>query len=881
MKKQSVIYNDLKVLSQLFLGHESSLTLIDPNNLVLEKVAFENVIHPYKVLANFSNDVHALKEIELFTYDLVLDFSSSLKVKNQHSKRFQFIKNPDGQIRWLFQGNRIAEVLPFYNNSTIRSKTLAFLIKTANALGVSKLFADGCLNVISHAPYQFENKVNQMGDGYSIFLGTPGFQRSCLLAIFNKSKLSQFLKIPVSNESEELLIKENQAITKAKQLNIEEVVIPEAIYINEEKFLFTENVNNAKRKKVNRFEYLHANVVAQYLKKSCTWEKLKETAFWKELNQDIQVLRFNEAEEISSLAELSHQLVLSINDSQKVLTHFAHGDFTPWNILADKQKLFVYDWELSQAQAPAFYDLFHFHYQKGILVDRSSLVEIRKQIDYAFDFWPIASLVQEFKLKIDLYHKLYLLKSISYFLKIFSQQSLSTQNNWQLNAWRKALKREVFKAIQQNKSNCRKRFLLDFNRYLSSYAHAYLKFDYPSLEKLPTKSDLDLAIQKEDFHDILYYIKNYPSVNRYKVVAKSFMYTVEVHFDDASFLSFDFLFKFRRKELSMFNINTLLENSKLSTKGVKVPTVQDDLAYALAFYVLNGSQLPERYQAFFKLSDEMLKHGVLNYINQTFGTAYPTYENMLKNGLSQRALMVTSLRNRSKSSLLKGYYNYLSDSLRSIRFTNGFIVTFSGVDGVGKSTIIKLVKENIEETYRKEVVQLRHRPGLFPILSSVKHGKKKAEEIASVTIPRKGRNKSQLSSILRFAYYFCDYFFGQIYVYFRYVLRGKVVLYDRYYFDFINDAKRSNIEMNPMIAKALYRLVMKPRLNVFLYAEPEVILKRKQELNAQDIKQLNKRYKTLFEEFEKKSLKSTYRAIENNELSLTINNILREFGRVA
>lgn len=38
-----------------------------------------------------------------------------------------------------------------------------------------------------------------------------------------------------------------------------------------------------------------------------------------------------------------------------------HGDFVPWNILIDDQdNIFTYDWEYSEASAPAFSDLFHF-----------------------------------------------------------------------------------------------------------------------------------------------------------------------------------------------------------------------------------------------------------------------------------------------------------------------------------------------------------------------------------------------------------------------------------------------------------------------------------------------------------------------------------------
>jgi thymidylate kinase len=239
----------------------------------------------------------------------------------------------------------------------------------------------------------------------------------------------------------------------------------------------------------------------------------------------------------------------------------------------------------------------------------------------------------------------------------------------------------------------------------------------------------------------------------------------------------------------------------------------------------------------------------------------------------------------NKTSLLKkvsNSFDYLKDIVNDAWNNRGYMITFSGVDGAGKTTIISEVKYQLEANFRKEVVLLRHRPGVLPILSAVKHGSKaKAESIAGTTIPRKGKNQSKISSVLRFGYYYLDYLLGQIYVYVRYVLRGKIVLYDRYYFDFINDAKRSNIEVNRNIATKLYLFVFKPKLNFFLYADAETILKRKQELSASDITELSSNYLSLFKGLSAKSTGSRYVAIKNLHKEVTINRVLADWRKVA
>jgi hypothetical protein len=47
-----------------------------------------------------------------------------------------------------------------------------------------------------------------------------------------------------------------------------------------------------------------------------------------------------------------------------------HGDFAPWNTRTENGRLFVYDWEASDWEAPNLWDAFHFHLQVESLLNR-------------------------------------------------------------------------------------------------------------------------------------------------------------------------------------------------------------------------------------------------------------------------------------------------------------------------------------------------------------------------------------------------------------------------------------------------------------------------------------------------------------------------------
>jgi thymidylate kinase len=223
---------------------------------------------------------------------------------------------------------------------------------------------------------------------------------------------------------------------------------------------------------------------------------------------------------------------------------------------------------------------------------------------------------------------------------------------------------------------------------------------------------------------------------------------------------------------------------------------------------------------------------------------------------------------------LKHTFNYMLDTIKELLFNTGMTITFSGVDGAGKSTVIENVKTIFDKKLRKKVVVIRHRPSLLPILSAITKGKVAAEQAAASGLPRQGTNTNMVSSLLRFGYYYTDYVFGQFYVYFRYIMRGYVVLYDRYYFDFINDSRRSNIQLPNWFTKLGYVLLLKPNMNFFLYADATLIRSRKQELSAETITQLTQQYTALFNQLDAGNKTKKYVPIENINLQETLVTIM-------
>ena len=196
------------------------------------------------------------------------------------------------------------------------------------------------------------------------------------------------------------------------------------------------------------------------------------------------------------------------------------------------------------------------------------------------------------------------------------------------------------------------------------------------------------------------------------------------------------------------------------------------------------------------------------------------------------------------------------------------IITFSGVDGCGKSTLISLLKDELSDCSNRTIILKRSRPSFLPILSSFVYGRVIAEKRAESKLPRKGDNNSRFFSYLRFFYYLTDYIFGGFLLKLKFPRHKYVLIYDRYYFDYIVDPKRFNLIINEKFIKFIYNLfIPKADVNIFILTNEDVVLSRKNELERDDIIYLNNSFSRLFlANGEKKG----FYILDNTNLSLVI-----------
>lgn len=878
-----IFKSDLNILLKLFTSNTFQLDVWDPNQRIVfdtDEKSHKQTIADFKVLVFVSNNFSGYDGLVFEAYDLILDFSNIIFSDARHKKDLNFINSPNGKMRWLYSdANRKATFLKFYNTGSLKAKCIAAGIKTMCFLGLQRTLGSGSLKIHSKQPLKIQTLLNEVEHtDYSLFLGSEGNKRTVLVESHTHNSPSSFFKIPISKESQRSVSNEKWFLQVMKNHSFQSIEVPEIRDISFNDVLLSNDLRSKTSKRSVLFSKVHAEALTEFFSKTKQFTELKKSQYWSDildLNADLKIGSSFKTE-LGLVQKLKSQI-----RNKVIYTNLYHGDFTPWNMFVNENVLQVYDWELAKSQMPLLFDLFHFHFQKGVLQKRISFDSIKDDIYAACKLSSIKNIIEVYNIDIEEYLQLYVLYAASTYLVDFQKQpNLNIQNQWLLQSLMIAVKSSINTTDMEIRSN----FISDFNIQIGNAKHAYLKLLVPEITQLPAFSDLDILIEKQHIKSMVSFCREHPSVLKVNTRTKSFMTIVEIFFINQEFLSIDLIHEFKRTDTLFMDSSAVLNNTQLNNCGYRIPNPVFDFEYTFLFYQLNGASIPVKYQEHFlgmKKEDGLaipshlkLKYGLNQYSSKELMQFSPLIQKKLNQQLYGASLNIGIAR-------IINVVQYISDTASDLLFNHAKVITFSGVDGAGKTTIIQNIKEQLQNKYRKDVVLLRHRPGILPILSAIRHGKEEAEKIASVTLPRKGKNSGILSSIARFSYYFGDYVLGQVYVYVNYTMRGKTVVYDRYYFDFINDAKRSNIELNRGFVQSLYRFIFKPDLNIFLYADAETILKRKQEMNKEEIVRISSLYKNLFGQLKEEKRKGTYTCIENKDLNDTINQVIASYQKVA
>lgn len=378
-------------------------------------------------------------------------------------------------------------------------------------------------------------------------------------------------------------------------------------------------------------------------------------------------------------------------------------------------------------------------------------------------------------------------------------------------------------------------------------------------EGLPFKNlsnDIDILIQKSDYRGVVAEVSKELSSFGYSRVETSSFYGIKC-FTFYSYnktleaIKLDFFFSFCGGGLHYLSFDEIYNKTYLNKNGIRVlePDFESFLNALKTF--LSGGKLKEKYY-------ESLKKSDINHICDEFNYLGDVIKDIKKcrNGDAEfkgrrkvyiKQIFKSNIRRIGFKSTLFGIFNHAKEEYQRISTNNRFVV-ICGIDGSGKSTLLEKSLQDSElhfRTIKDRFILGHHRPRCMPHISDLLM-KRKNDNESSVSIhenPRSGKVSGKLVSTIKFIYYLIDYSIMFRVKHYNQLRRDKIIIYDRYYFDFLVDPERSALNLNDSLVKLAYRFfVPKPSLVIYVTVPPELAYKRKGELSISESKTLQQRY---------------------------------------
>ena len=329
----------------------------------------------------------------------------------------------------------------------------------------------------------------------------------------------------------------------------------------------------------------------------------------------------------------------------------------------------------------------------------------------------------------------------------------------------------------------------------------------------------------------------------------------------------DLFIGFRWRGIEYLNAKEIISKRK-KYKNIFILDSIDESIASYFYYCLYAKEIRSKYH------DNIIKNfkspKVLFRLNKIFNYNYN--KELIKDIISD---IDGSIKKHRKKIIIKLFFKslglkYLSRFFKHLyteyilRIKFGYFISFSGPDGVGKSTLVDVLNKILFEvgiTDKKIPDHLlsENAPALHRSIFA-----KKSRSNQAYNKPYASKPVSYFESFFRTCYYFVIFVYDGFLI-FKRKRNNNIVIYDRYIMDFAVDTRRMRIKMPEILSTLFLKLLNFDNFNILIIAEVNQILERKDELDKNQLDYLLSRYINLSNLSESSIIFSNSKGLEQSQ----------------
>lgn len=379
-------------------------------------------------------------------------------------------------------------------------------------------------------------------------------------------------------------------------------------------------------------------------------------------------------------------------------------------------------------------------------------------------------------------------------------------------------------------------------------------------ETLPEKplpgSDVDILIDKKRKKDYELIFAKVAKENNVFVLSK------KIHFNCLSYfvyqkrpISFsywvDAFTKIATKSFVWIDTDFLLRNRIWDKRGFYVLSPGAEAATLFLKEVLAGLPVKERYYSTIQSFAKKDKNNFIQVLSNHFGPKITEemFQIAIRRGWEDafkkrekwwRILSVNNFREKPITQIFDSFRFFWSYFKEYLGFQKGISIAFIGPDGAGKTTISQGIKNRLEKFPFKKIYCYHGQVGFFPELSKI-YNLLSFKKMTTSPYPLKENLPNKSRALLHLFYYGLESFLSWPWFLWG-KIRGKIFLFDRYFYDFI--ATSIHRQIFPQIFFVIVKFIPHPNLTFVVSGRAEKIYQRKKEWPVEEIREQLKAFQS-------------------------------------